>query len=80
MFCWLGAGLLVWSWLATLAFVVSRFVAPDSRLFDVWAFPPVTLPGIWPFQFAMTYGLPPFVAVLLMVVLRDLTPAPAKLS
>ena len=71
LLCWLGAGLVVWSWLATLAFVVIRFAAPSSRLFDIWAFPPVTFPGVWPLQFAMTYGLPPVVAGLLVVLLRD---------
>ena len=77
--CWAGVGLVLWSWLATLAFVISRFAAPASRLFDIWAFPPVTFPGVWPFQFVMTYGMPPVVAMLLMVQLRDLAPVRTKM-
>jgi Glycosyltransferase family 87 len=69
--CWLGAGLVLWSWLTAAIFAVSRIVAPASRLFDIWAFPPVTFSNVWAFQFVMSYGLPPFVAALLMVLLRS---------
>lgn len=58
--CGLGVGLVLWPWLAATAFAVTHIVAPDVPLRELWASPLI-----------MSFGVPPLVAGLLMVLLGD---------